>query len=156
MTVHPAEGGAGTIDAGRLWAGGLATAIVAALVGLAGILLARGVFSVPVLAPAGQGTWGDADTTVYALSCAATAVLATALLHLLLVSTPQPLLFFGWIITLATVVAAIAPFVTKGSTSAKIATGAINLAVGIAIGVLLSGAGRSAVRRPPITARPGR
>jgi hypothetical protein len=155
MTVHPTEGGANTIDAGRLWAGGLATAIVAALVGLAGILLARGVFDVPVLAPEGEGTWGDADTTAYALYCAAAAVLATALLHLLLVAAPQPLQFFGWIVTLATVVAAVAPFATKGSTSSKIATGVINLAVGIAIGVLLSGAARAAARRRPLTSRPG-
>lgn len=155
MTIHPTGGGANTVDAGRLWAGGLATAVVAALVGLAGILLARGVFDIAVLAPEGEGTWGDADTTTYALYCAAAAVLATALLHLLLVAAPRPLLFFGWIITLATVVAAIAPFATEGSTSSKIATGLINLAVGIAVGVLLSGAARSAARRPPLTARPG-
>jgi hypothetical protein len=155
MTVHPTGGAANTIDTGRLWAGGLATAVVAALVGLAGILLARGIFDVPVLAPAAEGTWGDADTTAYALYCAGAALVATAFLHLLLVSAPQPLLFFGWIITLATVVAAAAPFATKGSTSSKIATAVINLAVGIAVGVLLSGAARSAARRTPLSARPG-
>jgi hypothetical protein len=43
-------------DAGRLWTGGLATAAVAALVAVAGVLIARGVFDVPVLAPTGEGT----------------------------------------------------------------------------------------------------
>jgi hypothetical protein len=150
MTVQPTQGGAHAVDAGRLWAGGAATAVVAALIALVGILVARGVFDVPVLAPEGKGTWGDADTPLYALYCALAALLATGLLHLLLISTPRPLQFFSWIIGLATVAAAVAPFLANGSTSSKIATGVINLAVGIAIGTLLSGSARSAtrVRRP--------
>ena len=36
------------VNAGRLWAGGVATAIVAAL---AGVLITRGVLGIPVLAP---------------------------------------------------------------------------------------------------------
>jgi hypothetical protein len=146
MTVQPAQGGAHAVAGGRLWAGGLATAVVAALIAIAGILLARGVFDVPVLAPEGEGTWGDADTWTYALYCALAALLATGLMHLLLVSTPRPLQFFGWIITLATIAAALAPFVTNGSTSSKVATGLINLVVGIAIGTLLPGAARAAAR----------
>jgi hypothetical protein len=39
------------LDPGRLWAGGTATAVVAALAAVAGVLIARGVFKVPVLAP---------------------------------------------------------------------------------------------------------
>jgi hypothetical protein len=34
-----------------LWTGGLATAVVAALVAVVGVLVARGLFDVPVLAP---------------------------------------------------------------------------------------------------------
>jgi phosphate/sulfate permease len=71
---------------------------------------------------------------------------ATGLLHLLLISTPRPLKFFSWIIGLATVAAALAPFIGNGTTSSKIATGLINLIVGIAIGTLLTGAARSAMR----------
>ena len=37
------------LDAGRLWWGGLATAVVAGLIAMAGILIARGVFDVAVL-----------------------------------------------------------------------------------------------------------
>ena len=146
MTGQPTHGGANAIDAGRLWAGGAATAVVAALIAVVGILLARGVFDVPILAPEGEGTWGDADTLRYALYCAAAALVATGLLHLLLISTPRPLQFFSWIIGLATLAAALLPFVANGTTASKIATGLINLIVGIAIGSLLTGAARSAMR----------
>jgi len=146
MTVQPRQGGAHTVAGGRLWAGGAATAVVSALIALVGILLARGVFDVPVLAPEGEGTWGDADTPKYALYCGLAALVATGLLHLLLISTPRPLQFFSWIIGLATVAGALAPFVANGTMSSTIATGLINLAVGIAIGTLLSGAARAATR----------
>ncbi|WUJ70176.1 DUF6069 family protein [Kribbella soli] len=146
MTVHPAQGDANVVAGGRLWAGGAATAVVAALIAVVGILIARGVFGVPVLAPEGEGTWGDADTGKYALYCAVAALIATGLMHLLLISTPRPRQFFNWIMMLATVAAALAPFATEGSTSSKIATGLINLAVGIAIGTLVGGAARAATR----------
>lgn len=136
------------VDAGRLWAGGVATAVVAGLIAIAGILVARGLFDVAVLAPKGEGVWGDADTAKYALWCALAALVATGLLHLLLVSTPRPLRFFHWIIGLATVVAAVAPFGTNGSTESKVATAVINLIVGIAVGALLSGVARAAQREP--------
>ncbi|MFD3402341.1 DUF6069 family protein [Kribbella sp. NPDC058693] len=146
MTPQPPQGGAPPIAAARLWSAGAATAVVAALIAVVGILLARGVFDIPVLAPEGEGTWGDADTMTYALFCALAALVATGLLHLLLASTPRPFEFFGWIIALATVAAAAAPFVAGGETSSKIATAVINLAVGVAIGTLLTSAGRTATR----------
>lgn len=154
MTVHPqpAQGDAKVVAAGRLWAGGAATAVVAALIAIVGIMLARGVFDVPVLAPEGEGTWGDADTGRYALYCALAALIATGLMHLLLVSTPRPQQFFNWIMGLATVAAALAPFATSASTESKVATAVINLAVGIAIATLLNGAARAA-RREARTAR---
>ena len=39
------------VNAGRLWAGGVATAMVAALAVLAGVLITRGILGIPVLAP---------------------------------------------------------------------------------------------------------
>ncbi len=76
------------LDAGRLWTGGLATAAVAALVAVVGVLIARGLFDVPVLAPTGEGTLGDASTARLAGLAALAALLATGLLHLLLLTTP--------------------------------------------------------------------
>ena len=93
------------VDASRLAAGGAATAVVAALITLAGILVGRGIFGVELLAPKGAGVWGDADTGWYALGAAATSVIATALIYLLILFTPRPMLFFGWVVSLATLVA---------------------------------------------------
>jgi hypothetical protein len=143
-----------SIDAGTLWAGGAAAAFVAALVVVVGILVCRGIFDVPVLAPQGEGVWGDADTAKYAGGAALAALLATGVLHLLLLSTPRPGRFFGWIMTLATAAAVLAPFAVKASTESRIATAAINLALGIAIGTLVAASGRSAVRKGSLRAGP--
>jgi hypothetical protein len=135
------------VDAGRLWTGGIATALVAALVALVGVLLCRGLLDIPVLAPTDKGTLGNANTARLAVLAAVAALLATGLLHLLLLSTPRPLQFFTWIVALATIAAALAPFLTDADLDVKVATAAIYLAIGIAIGSLLSGVGRSAMRR---------
>ena len=134
------------VDAGRLWAGGVATALVAALIAVAGIVIARGLFDIPILAPEDQGVWGDADTGWYAAAAAVAALLATGLAHVLIVTTPRPLRFFGWIIGLVTLVATIMPFAADASTASKVATALINLVLGIAIGTLIAGVAKSAVR----------
>ena len=63
--------------AGRLWAGRAATAIVAGLVALVGVLVCRWLFNVPILAPQGEGVYGDAATTNFVLAAAGAAFLAT-------------------------------------------------------------------------------
>jgi hypothetical protein len=144
------------VNAYRLWTGGIATAVVAALVAVVGVLIARGLFGVPVLAPTEEGALGDADTAKLAGLAAAAALLATGLMHLLLVFIPRPRLFFAWIISLATLAAVLLPFTIDAALGTKIATAAINLAIGVAIGSLVSGVAASAVRvprdgRPPPT-----
>ena len=134
------------VDAGRLWTGGLATAAVAALVAVVGVLIARGLFDVPLLAPTGEGTLGDASTAGLAGLAAGAALLATGLMHLLLVSTPRPGRFFSWIMVLATLIAAILPFMTDAEANTKIATAAIYVAIGATIASLISSVARSAVR----------
>ena len=46
-------------DSGQFWAGGAATAVVAALIALVGILIWRWTLGIPILAPAGDGACGD-------------------------------------------------------------------------------------------------
>ena len=132
-------------DAAQLWSGGIATAVVAGLVALLGIVAFRWLFHVPILAPATAGAYGDADTTVMVLASAGVALIATALLHVLLLTTPRPLTFFGWIIGLATLVAVVFPFSTTAPLSQKFATATVNLFIGIAIGSLLTAVGARSI-----------
>jgi hypothetical protein len=134
------------IDPARLWAGGLATAVVAALTAVVGILIARGVLDIPVLAPKGAGVWGNANTTTYALSSAGAALVATALLHLLAVTTPRFGRFFTWIMLLATAIATALPLGLDVDTASRVATAVINLVIGIAVMSILNGVARSAVQ----------
>ena len=134
------------LNAGRLWAGGLATAVVAGLIAFVGILVGRGLFDVAVLAPKGAGTWGDASTGWYALGAALLSLVATGLIHVLILSTPKPMRFFGWILVLATVVGMVAPFVTEESLGSRLDTAGLNLVLGVAIGSLVAGTARSAMR----------
>ena len=135
------------VDPGQLWAGGVATAVVAALIALVGILIARWLFTIPILAPKNDGAWGNASTGMYVLAAAGAALVATAIMHLLLLTTPRPQVFFGWIIGLATLVAVVFPFSTTAPLDQKVATAVVNLALGIAIGTLLGGVAKRAVRR---------
>lgn len=143
-TNEPAGTVKPTVNAGKLWAGGGATAAVAALIAVAGILLGRGIFNVDVMAPKGAGTWGDATTGWYAFGAAVAALAATGLVHLLILTTPRPMRFFGWVIGLATAVGVLAPFVTDASQRAQFYTSGLNMVLGIAIGSLIAGTARSA------------
>jgi hypothetical protein len=130
----------------RLWAGGVATAVVAALVVVAGVFIARRVLGIPVLAPRSVGNLGSSTTAIYAALAAACTLLATGLLHVLLLATPSPLRFFGWIMALAGVIAVAAPFAQPASLPSKVFTAVINLVAGVAVISLLSGVGSSALR----------
>lgn len=134
------------IDVGRLWAGGLATALVAALTALVGVLIARGLFDIPVLAPTGDGTFGNVSTARFVGLAAVAALAATGLMHLLSLSTPRPWRFFSWIVALLTLAAVLVPFATGADLDAKVATALIDLAIGIAIGSLVPAVARSATR----------
>jgi hypothetical protein len=142
------------VNAGRLWAGGAATAVVAALIALVGILVGRGLFDVAVLAPQGAGVWGDADTFWYALGAALFSLAATGLMHLLLLFTPRPMLFFGWVMVLATVLAMLAPFVTENDLGSRVFTASLNFVLGVAIGSLTAGSARAAMQPVPMQPAP--
>ena len=135
------------VDARQLWAGGVATAVVAALIALVGVVVCRWLFNIPLLSPSRDGAYGDARTTSVVLLAAAAALLATGLVHLLLVATPRPLSFFTWIVGLVTLLLVLFPFSTSAPLSQKVATAAVDLVIGFAIGVLLNGVGARSMRR---------
>jgi hypothetical protein len=159
MNEYPAQPQARP-DAGRLWAGGGATAVVAALAALVGILIARGLAHVAILAPKGAGAWGTASSTVYVVLSAVVALLATGLLHFLLVTTPRGTKFFQWIMGLLIVVAMVIPLSLVVNMDNKIATALLNLLIGLAIVVPLSNVAHYTTRDRPAapvatSARPG-
>jgi hypothetical protein len=121
------------VDARKLWSGGVATAIVAALVAFVGLLVARGIFEVAVLAPTDAGLIGDATTAGLCSLAALATLVGTGLMHLLLLSTPRPETFFTAIAGLATLAVALQPFAGQAELSIKIATMLVYLATGAAI-----------------------
>jgi hypothetical protein len=67
----------------------------------------------------------------------------TAVAHILIVAVPEPIQFLSWIVGVATVIAALLPFLGDAQISAKIATAAIALSVGIAILALVGRVARA-------------
>ena len=142
------------VNAERLWAGGVATAVVAALIALVGVLIVRAILRIAVYAPSEAGAFGDSHTALLCAAAAVAALAATGLVHLLLVATPRPLSYFGWIVGLATAAATVLPVLTAGSLPVALAQAVIHLVIGLAIGSLVGGAAANATRTT--TLRPGR
>src|SRR5271168_2332768 len=136
MTYPASPGDAATNrvrpDAAQFWAGGAATAVVAALIALVGILIVRWTLGIPILAPAGDGAWGNAHTVEYCFAAAGIALVATGLLYLLVISTPRPGLFFSWIMVLVTLAATVYPFSSGAALAEKFGTAIVNLVLGVA------------------------
>jgi hypothetical protein len=132
-----ASGRGVVVVAGRLWAGGVAAGCVAALVAAVGVLLCSAVLKVK-LVPTLVVSITDSLAVNYAITAFVLALAATGVAHLLAVSTPRPRVFFGWIVGLVTVAAVVLPFALEGNLAGKVGTALINLAVGVAIGTLLT------------------
>lgn len=127
----------------------MAAAAVAALIVVAGVMISNRLLGIRVLTPDGASAYGSAATTGYALSAAVAALVATLLLYVLMLSTPEPAKFFGWIGGLFTVIITILPFMHSADLLRQIATAAINLVIGIAIVSLLASIGRTAIEEVP-------
>lgn len=147
---RPPDGRA--VNAERLWAGGMATAVVAALIALVGVLVVRAILRIAVYAPSEAGAFGDGRTAVLCTVAAAAALAATGLVHLLLVATPRPLSYFSWIVGLATAAATVLPILSVAPLAVALAQSVIHLVIGLAIGSLVAGAaahaGRTSTPRP--------
>ena len=141
------------VNATKLWSAGIATALVAALAALVGVLVVRAILRIDVYAPKAAGAFGDSTTAVLAAGAAVAALVATGLAHLLIVSTPRPMAYLSWIIGLVTAAAVVLPFTTQSSLTVAVAQAVINLVIGLAIGTLITNAAASAVRAASF--RPG-
>ncbi|MFJ8822752.1 DUF6069 family protein [Streptomyces sp. NPDC102467] len=127
---------------GRLWAGGVMAAVAAALTTVATLFLIRGVLDIPVCVPSTGGT-----TDSLAGGAALAALVATALLHLLMVATPCPERLFFWIVAPATAIMVLLPFTTAASLASKSGTAMVYLLIGAVIGLLLDSVAHSEARR---------
>jgi hypothetical protein len=135
------------VDAGRLWIGGVLAGVVAAGVAIVGLLIARGIFHVRVFTKSPSGELVNATTWWYAALAFFVAIVAAALLHALLLAAPSPFNFFTWIMLLAIAIAALIPFTTSAHFGPKVASAAINAAIGVAVLSVMLGVGRSASER---------
>jgi hypothetical protein len=145
-SIDPSWDGQARVDATRLWAGGVATALVAAGVAVVGVLALRALLHVSVLAP---GQWdvlvGD-TTTVLPIVAALAALIATGLLHLLMATTPRAPQFFAWLVSLVVAVILLQVFVTGTTLVQEAVTSALYLLIAVATSSLLYGVGRTALR----------
>lgn len=144
-TVRPVSRHEMDVSVRRLWAGGGATALVAAGIGVVGVLLIRGLLGIPILSA--QGQLVDQAMAVVPITAALAALAATALLHLLLLTTPRPIAFFGAICGIVIAIMVLQVFIVGGTTRETAATSILYVAIGVGIISLLSGVARTAVRR---------
>jgi hypothetical protein len=120
------------LEAGRLWAGGVATALVAALIAVVGVLIGRDALDLPMVEPPLLPV-GDSFPVQYAVTAAVFALVATGLAQVLALTTPRPRSFFSWIVGLVTVVWTVLPLTQDGTAGGRLATALLNLVIGLAV-----------------------
>ena len=134
-----------SIDTPRLWGGGVATGLVAALVALVGVLICA-IVDVRLVRPALLLDFFDTFAGDYALTAFLLTLAATAVAHLCALTTPRPQMFFSWIVVLATAAGVAAPFAIGDHTESQVSTACINLVLGICVLSLLNGVMARTVR----------
>lgn len=142
-----------TLDGGRYVAGALATALVAALIGLVGVVVIEGIFDQDMVPPPDLFGTGS-HAAAFAIDGAIFAVLAAAVLALLVVSTPRPKRFFGWLMVLATALITVLPFAWTSHLDRAVLSAIVNLVIGIATWSLLAGVATRTIRPAPRPAPP--
>lgn len=142
----------------RLWTGGVVTALIAALLAVVGFLIVGNVLRMSILGVKPSGAVYTPTMAGYAFAGAVAALAATAMMHLLLVGTPRPLFYFGWIGALCTAILVLIPLGVHGQQgwTDVIPTAVINLIGGIAITAIVRGTAAASVTRrggglPPVS-----
>ena len=133
-------------DAGRLWTGGMATAVVAAGVALIGVMVLHKLLHAPILSPGGLRQAADYAMIAFPVAAAVITLLATGVLHLLMSTTPQASQFFSWIAGLLLALVILQVFLHEADMLTKVETAAFYLLMGVAMITSLIGVSRSAVR----------
>lgn len=108
------------VDQVRLWAGGLVTAVVVALLTLVIWWVVRDVLDVPSVHVMGERSFATDAAIDDAIAVFVATLVATMLLDVLLLLAPTPLRFFGWLVGLVTVVLALAPWTADGDVEPRL------------------------------------
>jgi hypothetical protein len=125
------------LDPGRYWAGAAATVLVCALLGFAASVVLTDVLDQELASgPHLSGIGADGS---WALAGALFALLAAIVLHLLVLGAPRPRMFFGWIVTLTTLILAALPFTTRPELVPGLLTALVWVVLGIAVWSMLTG-----------------
>jgi hypothetical protein len=135
------------VNPARLWGGGVATAAVAALVGLVGRLVCENILDIKLASP-GALVGRSGSSVGYPFVAFVLALLATGLAHVLLLTAPRPRTFFSWIVGLCTLAGVAAPFGLDIATNRQVATALVNLLIGVAIWSLVTTVMAASVSRP--------
>lgn len=135
VTAAPVAAQRLRLDAGRYWGGALATVLVCALIGLAAWFVIQEVAGQELDNP----PFGDSAAASWAIAGALFALLGAVLLHLLVLTTPRPASFFGWIVALATIILAALPFAGGDIDVSTVLTAVVWLVLGVAVWSLLTG-----------------
>lgn len=135
-TAAPSPGSL-RLDAGRYWAGAAATVLVCALLGFAASVVLTDVMDQEMAAePHLAGSSADAS---WAVAGALFALLAAIVLHLLVLAAPRARMFFGWLVTLTTIILAALPFTTSPELLPGLMTALVWIVLGIAVWSMLTG-----------------
>ena len=152
-TIQPVTSGTGEPrlgrEVGRFWAGALATMLVAALIGLAADFIFEEVLNLEIRSQADLFSTGS-DLMAWVVAGALFALVAAVVLYLLVMSTPRPRSFFGWVVGLATVILAALPFAGDFELVPAILAAIVWIVIGSAVYSLLTGTlSRTVVQRAP-------
>ncbi len=138
------------VDGGRLWGTGVATAVVAGLAAMTVLFVARSLVGSQVLValPGAQAPAELPYLNTFALAFVA-GIVATGVLHLLLVAVPRGTAFFGWlsilflVLSLGPVFAMDVPMASKAWLAGMHA-----VTYAVVVSLLLGSVSRVAVRIP--------
>ncbi|WP_418276362.1 hypothetical protein ACNHYB_00095 [Isoptericola jiangsuensis] len=119
------------LDAGRYWRGVAVTALVSALLGFAAAVILGEVFDLDIGADSAPVTW--------TLTAGFFALLAGVVLYLLVLGAPRPRMFFGWLVTIATLILAVLPFTASEITVESVLTALAWVVLGIAVYSMTAG-----------------
>jgi hypothetical protein len=119
------------IDTRTLWTGGVVTAVIMGGLTIVGFLLIEGILRYPLLGDRANAQVAHVTMVGYAAGAAVAALLATAAMHVLLMTTHRPQWFFAWLGGIGTAIAVLLPLTQH--LPAPLATATVNLGLGLTI-----------------------